>query len=436
MIKLQRIHITLVAVILAFAGCDKLIYDQEEAGGQPPVYLSVTRSAHTDGNESINKDDEDFEDRVHDLAMLVFDSSTGVKVAEYFDESIAVTEKNNTFVVQLTPGQRDFYFVANMPIIALKAITAKAQMETYMNTLRNLDASLYLGAAETNGFPMSRVYLNQTITTGGNIYQPAPFRPDGEDKVKLIRVVAKLEVRLAGTDLDVKDIYFRNANRNFYLVNPSATTPSTYFNDNSTNEPLHKVEDNTYIYYMPEAIIASATWSATGHNKPINYFTIETNSGAKYDIPIISNGTLPITDNYMAKATGNDPGFTPQYTIKRNDHYKYVINNLQKIEILYLVNEWELVNKILYMGYGYNVEIDGTTVTISNTVDACDPHHVRLETVGSITFSDGTTVKDFDDYHTTAAISYELSVEPTVGYGDYLRAYYNDMDTPAKIFSK
>lgn len=37
-----------------------------------------------------NTDNIDYEDRVHDLAMLVFDSGTGEKVAEYYESGIAM----------------------------------------------------------------------------------------------------------------------------------------------------------------------------------------------------------------------------------------------------------------------------------------------------------------------------------------------------------
>ena len=109
----------LFGLIFAVVSCDKLLYDNLEEkpdGNEAKVFLAVTRSAHTDGNESINKDEIDFEDRVHDMAMFVFDNVTGNLVGEpYFESNIPITDKSKTFIVELTPGQRDFYFVANMP---------------------------------------------------------------------------------------------------------------------------------------------------------------------------------------------------------------------------------------------------------------------------------------------------------------------------------
>ena len=451
MIKFKWIYITIGVLLLSLLGCEKLIFDptnEETPGAEPKVHLSVNvRAAQPKSglrSSSINTE-TDFEDHVHSLGMIIFDSEEGDIVGTYFNDNLGSGESTYAFTVEMKPGNYDFYFVANVPDLAtgLAGVTNTSEMVEYMNTVRKLDEDLYEKATSSKGFPMSRVYLNQDVKAGGTIYQPLPFKPlvDGvaKDYVELIRVVAKLEVSLAGMDLDVKDIYFRNANRDYYLVNPSSVNPSSYFNDNTMNVSLRKIDDETYIYYMPEAIIASSTWNPLTDNKPINYFTIETNGGTKYDIPIISIETS-ITSDYLKKATGQEDGFTPIYTIKRNDHYQYVVRNLEKIEILYIVKEWELVNKALYMGYGYNVEIEGTNVSIKNTVEACDPYHVRLETVGEITFNDGETIKDFTNVNTDASISFELSAEPETEYGEYLHVYFidvdTDTDTPVHRFSK
>ena len=104
----------LSTVALLFSGCSASSEPDNASYGDSEVYLSVTRAAYVDDTESINTDNVDYEDRVHDLAMLVFDHVTGEKVAEYYESGIAMSG-SNTFVVKLTPGQRDFFFVANMP---------------------------------------------------------------------------------------------------------------------------------------------------------------------------------------------------------------------------------------------------------------------------------------------------------------------------------
>ena len=49
----------LFGLIFGAISCDKLIYDDldEKPDAEAKVYLAVTRAAHVDGNESINKDE-------------------------------------------------------------------------------------------------------------------------------------------------------------------------------------------------------------------------------------------------------------------------------------------------------------------------------------------------------------------------------------------
>lgn len=435
--KLKIRYIFLCFLPLLFMACDSFIFENQDGidmqtKGQD-VYLSVTRAQAAD-TETINEDETNYEDRVRDLALLVFDSSTGEKVCEYFDEEISFTEKEKTFTVKMTSGQRDFYFVANMPIVALKTISTKSEMNNYMTTFSNLDTDLYLAATKDKGFPMSRVYLDQTISEGGNIYQPKPFRPvvngTEESRVRLIRSVAKLEVVIDGASIGsgVKNIYYKNAYRQFSLLSEVYSATVGYYED----KPLKKV-GNSYLYYMPEAMMVTPSWSTTDH-KPINYFLIETLDGTFYEIPIITdNRTITDTD-YLAFATGQNTD-RPDYNIYRNRHYYYVIKKLQTIEVIYTIDPWTVKTNTTYMGYGYNVNVDDDgSVTVSNTVDVCAPHSVKLRTIPPFTFDDSTTEKIFDTLATDGSSGYTLNPTPQVGNGAYLEIYYND--NPVKTFSK
>ncbi len=416
-------YITLAGMIISMAGCQSPVADPDDNNGEgPAVYLKVARSALINGEDSINEDEATFEDRVHNLVMLVFDSSKGNLVGSHF-EQIPLSEKSKAFVAKLSPGQRDFYFVANMPQEELQDITSRTAMEAYMQKLKDLDAALYLNAAETKGFPMSRVYKDQTITEGGTVEAPLPFGPDGEDKVKLIRVVAKLEVHLESDAVaQVKNIYFHNARKQFSLS--ALTTPETNpgYRD---SEPLKKT-GNIYTYYMPEALMTSPAWSA-GEHKPVNYFVIETVEGTAYEIPIITyEGAIPgASSDYLTFATGQLE-VKPDYQIYRNHRYVYTVKKLQGIVIYYDINPWVMKQSAFYMGYGYNVGVDADgKVTVSNTVDACDPHRVALKTVAPFTFDDGATEKVFDTLETSASESYQLNAVPADGE-TYLEVWYND----------
>lgn len=419
----------LFGIIFGVVSCDKLIYDNLEEkpdGKEAKVFLAVTRSAHTDGNESINKDEIDFEDRVHDMAMFVFDNVTGNLVGEpYFESNIPITDKSKTFIVELTPGQRDFYFVANMPKTELEEITSRSALEDYMKLTKNLDEDLYLSASETKGFPMSRVYPNQTITMGGTIYNPKPFRPNSEDKVKLQRVVAQLQVDFDPTEIDlVKNVYYKNAFRKFSLLADGVITSPEYYLETATNNALRK-SGNSYIYNMPEALMTNPVWTATEH-KPINYFVIETMNDITYEIPIITHEGTIADGNYLKFARG-EQAQKPEYAIYRNRRYVYEIKNLQQdIEIDYVVDPWTLVQSSFYMGYGYNVGVDEDgNVTISNTVLACDPHKVTLKTKTGFTFDGGGTEKEFANADSDASVTYKVTPIPNLGE-EYLEVYYND----------
>lgn len=469
--------ILFLAVLLPFTACEKLIYDQpgDNADNGAKVYLTVsTRAAQ---QESINEDITDYEDAVHSLAMLIFDTATGTKIGEYINTNVGSgIPATHVFNVELTPGKRDFYFVANMPGMEadLASISDRNAMDMYLgNASRIMNDLLYPGASETVGFPMARVYLSQDVTEGGTVYQPKPFKPkqytteegkvvvnvagNGTDErayAELIRVVAKLEVKLNGTaSLGVDKVYFRNANRNFRLVE-FETPPTAFFSDNSTNTELKKLQgSNTYIYYMPEALITSAAWSDAGDNKPINYFTIVTIDGTEYDIPIISNETI-ITEDYLAKAKGTFSGFTPDYNIHHNRHYLFTVKNLDKIEIIYEIDPWNVVNKYTYMGYGYNVEVDDTgNIKITNTVDDCMPHKVRLVAINGAYFGTpgNTTVEygyelesevGYDEQKAKAGYSedFQINKDGVTDGQPYMEVYYNKVKgagiMPDKVFTK
>lgn len=427
---LKKLFYTIILLlVLLLTACDAWIYEYPEApagagSSEPLVYLSIAKVAHVGGLESINKDAVDFEDRVHDMALFIFDSNVDTLVATYFDKNIPLDNKISRFTLAMIPGVRDFYFIANMNMSALEALKTKTEVVDYLNQTRNLDGDLYLGAADDKGFPMSRIYLNQNITKGGNALMPDPFRPvvngSPEDKVKLERVTSKLEVKFTGSaNIGVKKVYFKNANRQYSLVSKE-TIPSTFY---TTVEEMKKSGDS-YLYYMPEAWMNAADWEDTNH-KPINYFLIETLSGEHYEIPIITHNGSISANQYLTFATGQKSE-KPDYNIYRNRHYVYTINNLQQIEINYTIDPWQKVNFTTFMGYGFNIKVDDKgAVTIENTVDACDPHEIELKTKGAFKFDDDSTSQVFDDADTETSVSYSLTPAPQELDGDYLEVYYN-----------
>ena len=190
---------------------------------------------------------------------------------------------------------------------------------------------------------------------------------------------------------------------------------------------------NSYIYYMPEALIESGTWNDLSP-APINYFLIETLEGTFYTIPIISSLNSISADEYLDFATGKKIN-KPNYSIYRNSHYLFTINNLQQLELTYQIDPWNMVYYSTFMGYGYNITIDDSgQLRVENTVAACGRHEITLKTQGSFKFDDDDTEKLFDDPSSDAAASYIITPVPQEGDGDYLEVYYNDV--LVKLFSK
>ena len=423
--NMKLVYIVIVGLLFTLASCSKDVPPDIDKSDSV-VYLAITRAQITD---AINEDTEDSEDRVYDLALLVFDSETGEKVCEYFDENISVSEKEKTFNILLTPGKRDFYFVGNMPMRVLKGISDKAEMKTYMNELRGLDESLYSGATSEKGFPMSRVYTDLKVTEGGTLFEPLPFNPEGENKVRLIRVVAKLEVDLTGLGVDIENVLYKNAYSQYSLQPLLPLTTHAQYHSNiklKKKDPIKEI----YSCYIPEVLLdGSIKWNANTEHKPINYFVIETKQGANYEIPIITYDKTQPVQNYLDYATTGDP----DYSIYRNRHYKYVFSRSVGIEVLYNVTEWNHVKKSTFMGYWFNVELEGNKVSINNTVNACAPHLVELKTLNGCVFEDDETItKTFTDPSITANIDYTLKNIPASG--DYLEVYYCGFKV--KTFSK
>lgn len=457
MLNIKIKYVAILLVVMTMGGCQKPTENIEPPENKDLVHLSIsTRAAHIHGEESINKDKEDFEDHVHSLAMVVFDHATGAKVAQYYTTNFSGGDKSFAFSSQMTPGQRDFYFVANLlPGMkeAFETLTTRSEMDAQMKTFHDLPDShsptgypdLYLGAKDNKGFPMVRVYANQTVVKGGTVYQPQPFRPidNGvtEDCVKLIRAVAKLEVIFDSEDAGyVKTVELRNASRKFSFTPQSMAT--TEFKSDITMKRV--TGKDCWIAYMPAAYVESSKiWKTLGSDhKPINYFRITDTRNKSYDIPIITRtGAIP-GGAYLPYAQGNVSSSKPEYTIYRNHHYKYVIKNLpNQIEIFYSVTDWNVVNKELYMGYGFAVEVgDDGKVQITNTLQNCAPHKVTLEAVNGAYFDDDIHKKtvEFSDQHDGAQVSYKINKDH-VGAGQvYMKVYYNKGTSSASVkeFSK
>src|SRR5690554_3128492 len=190
MINFTRIYIAVAVLLLSLLGCEKLIYDEtteDTSGSNPKVYLSVTtRAAQTNSGfrSSITTTGTNFEDHVHSLAMVIFESESDNVIGEpYFNSNLGSGVATYAFTVEMNPGNYDFYFIANVPELetGIKNISDRASLNILINSLSTLHIDLYTGADNIKGFPMARVYRNQKVEEGGTVYQPLPFRPKFND---------------------------------------------------------------------------------------------------------------------------------------------------------------------------------------------------------------------------------------------------------------
>ncbi len=432
----------LLGLVFIFASCDRTLEPVDYEGA--PVYLKISRGSVSrfrspslpSAASSINSDKKDYEDGVHSISLLIFEADDEGKLAgSYFNE----LDNNNTsgpFIVKLTPGERDFYFIANMPMGDLWEIKNRAAMDQYMADLKELDSDLYTKATKDKGFPMSRVYKKQEILEGGTIDNPLPFKPNGEDYVNFIRTVAKLVVMIPVDEVDaLKSIKLKNAFKEYHFMHgniedgvaqsvgkPNAVIKHADDVVLQQQESASTDEYIAYVAYLPEALMSGALWSASSEHKPINYIELETLDGVVRKVPIITATTddYGSNENYLNYATTTYNSAV--YNLYRNRRYFYRFRHLSQIEIEYNIEDWNEVPYTLYMGHGYNVIIDEDgLITVENTIDDCMPHKVILEAVNGAYFGEETVTRIEYGY------DYGDEVDPQKMKAGYSETYDNNL---------
>ena len=345
---INRHRLELMVLLTLFFVMQACNVADEEFAEEPmqTVYLSVTRSQGS--HASFNKDQEDFEDRVHDLAMLVFDTESGDLVCKYFEEGIPVENENKTFQVEMKPGKRDFFFLGNVPMNELQAISHKGDVEKYINRLVTLPEELFTTATREKGFPMSAIYLNQTIEGGGTEEAPRPFLPDNQDRIYLERVVAKVDLSLLGVPADfIKEVALVNGVNEYSMK----ALPTEEGKTKGKSRNLRVVQGTQYSIYFPEAIFKTAEVWNKENSQQIHYLQVTFKNGRKHLIPLVSNGDAS-KENYLSFARGKeeDNEVQPDYNIYRNHHYQLVAQvkaTAKEMEITMQVLPWRKVDSEL-----------------------------------------------------------------------------------------
>ncbi|MFC4665963.1 fimbrial protein [Falsiporphyromonas endometrii] len=367
--NMTRIQNLLLIFLLLMVGvltlsCQKRGLDDAIVEKDETIYVKFsiqTSSMRAQGdNPSANADLTDFEDKVTKLYVGLFDHGDGRVVVQKNSDVLS-------FPLAVNPGTYDVYIIANQ--IDDLSFNNRNEANAYLNKLR-LASAYQLGSSQSinfKGFPMARVFLNQSIVKGGSSFaNPTPFRPlvesvkplapissygndfnsaSSQDEIRLVRALAKITLNLKGDGLSqIKTIKCRNALNHYTLqeVLPSQNQRST----KDISIPFSK-EQNILVCYIPEHIYTQAKWEDKQH-ETITYIQIQMESGREYLIPILFNG--PKSGDYLAAAKKADAKFD----IVRNNNYMFDINipsQDRDIDVSVNVLPWNLhtINDKTYM---------------------------------------------------------------------------------------
>ncbi|KKC51286.1 major fimbrial subunit protein (FimA), partial [Porphyromonas gulae] len=102
------------------------------------------------------------------------------------------------------------------------------------------------------------------------------------------------------------------------------------------------------------------------------------------------------------------------------------------------------VNNDTYLGYGYNVEVDDAgNITITNTMQNCAPHVVKLVAKNGAYFGAdaSATQVEFAQVEDGASQTFQVNKDAVAVGSAYLEVYYNQEPgtagvVPDKVFIK
>lgn len=436
--------VALLGVLLA--GCRKSGVDDliPGAGGKTYLQFSMTGihpqvvTTRAQGDQpSIHTDTEDYEDYVGEIAVLIYEASSGSLLKSYFTTY-------QSFVMELEPDvskRYHFCFVANYPKSWRNTLESLHTYDALRTTLREFKdfgtkqstggtaavIPLYDGASEDNLFPMSRIYENQSIPRGGSETSPIPFNPTvtasgsltpisswTTDKetgttqqfVNLVRTSAKVSLNVSGEGLsDITKIELCNiASKHSFM---ESTPPNDVDMSHIENTPrLFRKSDNISDnllsggrvfrteMYLPERLIGKGDRLTKGWD-PINntpfgrpiYIRVEMKSGQAYLIPVItaspSDWAIHGYDySYLDLARNKIQGKDADYSIVRNRHYDFDISvpaDGKEIVVGYKVMPWTLVeSEMSYKRPKYTFRLKVVNKKTSETRDYANMSEVIL----------------------------------------------------------
>lgn len=222
---------------LAFTSCNETFTETENTGKEAfymatSVQLTQTTRANAAGTSTINSGDP--ENAVKSIRLIIFDSPTGNVLhnvkhdVAHFTNQPAGTSSVWHDPFKLTPGQRDFFFIANEDSwnglsAALAGVTNRSQL--YTNTaFTQLAYDPDYKPTEKRPIVMTQAYfgknIQQTRNGKGTQADPQHFEAEGDEEVDLIRTLAKVrltvkkiaKVEEVGGEFKASKLQFRNFN--------------------------------------------------------------------------------------------------------------------------------------------------------------------------------------------------------------------------------
>lgn len=317
--------------------------------------ISLSLKASSSG---INEDKVNWEDRVDELRMLVFNTSDGQIVFNqklYFPNGFA----NHSKSIIIRPGTYDFYFIANESVYtkgfvsALMAIENKSQFSTdarFLNLQYNPD--FIPSETERNGrFVMSGIYDNISVISGGTEQNPASLAiPTG--KVELIRSLAKVDVifrkKVAGSNIPANTI--TSVQLSNIAADLSIPPVDNYYNGQKTNSKPADISGLDYgndsigavTFFIPEFLIQENSTDFTELHINNKAFPIETDQGKsgialqRRNIPSISSNSVIRNYHYIVNAYINSQGgiqIKAYIEPWNKDEYKYIFHGDKTIAV-------------------------------------------------------------------------------------------------------
>lgn len=392
--QVPRVLLLLLLLSLIAPACSsRSIPSSDDTSGEKSrtfVHFSIAglRTPHSTrvqgDTPSVGSDVTDHEDYIQNLAVLIYDASTGSLFHSHFTTL-------QGFVLQLSPEQGKkyhFLFLANFPPAwkdNLLSLSSYQEVTTRLKALQaftSLDTSthtLFHGATATSEythlFPMARIYEDQVIPTGGSITAPKLFKPERNPTsvlapvsswkdsweetntphtVNLIRTSAKVSLNISGAGVkSITKVELHNAplkhsymEQRTSLPEPSPS-PHLFMGSNSIDPSATNFAAKMY---LPESLLGKASptlrWD-TQSDTPIgaiSYISISMKSGKIYKIPVIT-ANIPAGTHYLDVARNTISSTPADYSIVRNHHYHYEISVPEDGKLLHLhyrVSPWTL----------------------------------------------------------------------------------------------